>query len=495
MMQKTTTNLGEKLIFEKSSEGHKGYFLPVADVPHIDPSSIMPKRYLRKELPGLPEVSEVEVVRHFTRLSQMNFGLDTGFYPLGSCTMKYNPKLNENVARLPGFSWLHPYQPENTVQGALELMYGLQASIGEITGMDAVTLQPAAGAQGELAGLKVIRAYHENRNDFKRTKVIVPDAAHGTNPATANMAGYDIIEIKSSKEGDIDLESLKAVVGDDTAALMLTNPSTLGLFERNIKEIAEIIHKAGGLLYYDGANANAIMGITRPGDMGFDVVHLNLHKTMSTPHGGGGPGAGPIGVKKILAEFLPTPIVGYKENSDEYFLDYNLPKSIGRMKMFYGNFAVLVRAYTYIRALGAEGLKKSTEYAVLNANYLKTLVAQYLHVEAKDRFSMHEFICTPANIIETGIHTLDLAKRLIDYGYHPPTIYFPLIVPEAMMVEPTETEAKETLDAFAEAIKQIVEECRTTPDIVKNAPSTTRIGRVDEVKAAREPNLRYVKQK
>ena len=486
-------NKAEPLIFEMSTPGHKGYDLPELQVPKVDQGSVLPGGMVRKEDADLPEVSEIEVVRHFTHLSSMNFGVDTGFYPLGSCTMKYNPKLNENTSRLPGFIWMHPYQPESTMQGALQLMYELQKLIAELTGMDSVTLQPAAGAHGELAGIKVIRAYHEKRGDFKRTKVIVPDAAHGTNPATAVMAGYEIVEIKSSPEGDVDIEALKEAVGDDTAALMLTNPSTLGLFERNIKEITKIVYDAGGQIYYDGANSNAIMGITRSGDMGFDVVHLNVHKTLSAPHGGGGPGAGPIGVKSHLAEFLPAPIAEYNKDEERYYLEYDIPNSIGRMKMFYGNFSVLVKVYTYMRALGPEGLKQASQYAVLNANYLKKLVSEFLHVEAPERFAMHEFIMTPANIADTGVHTLDIAKRMIDYGYHPPTIYFPLIVAEAMMVEPTETETKETLEGFAEVVGKIVAEAKANASIVTSAPHMTRIKRLDEVKAAREPNLRYKK--
>ena len=490
-MSKDLFSQTEPLIFDKSRPGHKAYFLPTLEVPKVDKASVLPAGLIRKVEADLPEVSEIDVVRHFTHLSTKNFGVDTGFYPRGHRNLKYKSKLNENTARLPGFSWLHPYQPIETVQGALQLMYELQLSLGEILGMDRVTLQPAAGAHGELTGIKIIKAYHDKRGDSKRTKIIVPDAAHGTNPATASMAGYQAVEIKSSAEGDIDLEALKAVVGEDTAGLMLTNPSTLGLFERNIKEIAAIVHNAGGLLYYDGANTNAIMGITRPGDMGFDVVHVNLHKTFSTPHGGGGPGSGPVGVKEHLAEFLPVPTVEYSAEEDEYYLNYDIPNSIGRMKSFYGNFPVIVRAYTYIRALGAEGLKKSTEYAVLNANYLKKIVGKHLQVEAPNRFSMHEFIATPKNIHETGVHTLDLAKRLIDYGYHPPTIYFPLIVEEAMMIEPTETEGKQALDDFADVIGAIVAECKTDPELVKNAPHSTYLKRLDEVKAAREPNLRY----
>ncbi len=490
-MSKNLFSQTEALIFDKSRPGHKAYFLPESSIEKLDKKKIIPSHLIRKIEADLPEVSEIDVVRHFTHLSSKNFGVDTGFYPLGSCTMKYNPKLNENTARLPGFSWLHPYQPVETVQGALQLMYLLQISLAEILGMGKVTLQPAAGAHGELAGIKIIKAYHDSRGDTKRNKIIIPDAAHGTNPATATMAGYQAVEIKSTPEGDVDLDALRAAVGEDTAGLMLTNPSTLGLFERNITEVTKIVHEAGGLIYYDGANLNAIMGITRPGDMGFDVVHVNLHKTFSTPHGGGGPGAGPVGVKEFLAKFLPIPTVEYIAEKDIYVFNYDVPESIGRMKSFYGNFPVIVRAYTYIRALGADGLKKSSQYAVLNANYLKKLVEKHLHVEAPERFCMHEFICTPKNIYDTGVHTLDIAKRLIDYGYHPPTIYFPLIVEEAMMIEPTETEGIETLQEFAEVIGAIVNECKSDPEMVKSAPHTTYVKRVDEVKAAREPNLRY----
>jgi len=485
------TSKREPLIFELSSPGHKAYFLPKGDVPKKPLTELVPEEMLRKTDPRLPQVSEVDVARHFTRLSNLNFGVDTGFYPLGSCTMKYNPKVNEAMARLAGFQWLHPYQPEETIQGAMQLMYELGIYLAEVTGMDKMTLQPAAGAHGELTGIKVIKAYHEKKGDFKRTKVIVPDSAHGTNPATARMAGYKVVEIKSTKDGDVDLDALKAVVGDDTAALMLTNPSTLGLFEKNIEEIAKIVHDAGGLLYYDGANANAIMGMARPGDMGFDVVHLNLHKTFSTPHGGGGPGAGPVGVKEFLAPFLPRPTVEYDKVEDRFYFDYDRPDSIGRMKSFYGNFGVLVRAYTYIRALGREGLKEASQMAVLNANYLKTLVREHFDIAQDGRRSMHEFIATPARQKAQGIHTTDIAKRMLDYGYHPPTIYFPLIVDEAMMFEPTETESVATLERFAEILGRIAKECEENPELVKGAPHTTIIGRPDEVKAAKEPKIRW----
>lgn len=482
----------EKLIFELSVPGRKGYSLPELDVPEEEVSSLIPQEFLRSEAPELPEVSEVDVVRHFTRLSQQNFGVDSGFYPLGSCTMKYNPKVNEELARLSGFTRIHPYQPEETVQGALQLMYELSQYLAEITGMDKVSLQPAAGAHGELTGIKIIRAYHEHRGDKKRNKVIVPDSAHGTNPATAAMAGYKMVEIKSNENGDVDLDALKAAVDEETAALMLTNPSTLGMFESNIEEIAKIVHDAGGLLYYDGANTNAIMGYARPGDMGFDVVHLNLHKTFSTPHGGGGPGAGPVGVKEFLAPYLPKPTVEYDEAAGKYYLNYDLPHSIGRMKAFYGNFNVAVKAYTYIRSLGPEGLKEVSECAVLNANYLKTLLAKLLY-SPYDRHCKHEFIVTPKNLKEYGVHTLDIAKRMLDYGLHPPTIYFPLIVEEAMMFEPTETESKDTLDAVADVMAKIVQECKENPELVRTAPHNTVVGRLDEAMAARQPDLRWKK--
>ncbi len=480
----------EKLIFEKSMPGHKAYFLPKSTTPKVDIETLVPANMLRKNDPRLPQVSEIDVARHFTRLSNLNFGVDTGFYPLGSCTMKYNPKINEAMARMPGFVWLHPYQEESTVQGALQLMHELDKSLAEILGMDKMTLQPAAGAHGELTGIKIIKAYHDKRGDFKRNVVIVPDSAHGTNPATAKMAGLKVVEIKSNNQGEVDVEALRAVVGEDTAALMLTNPNTLGLFERQIVEIAKIVHDAGGLLYYDGANANAIMGVSRPGDMGFDVVHVNLHKTFSTPHGGGGPGAGPVGVKAFLAPFLPRPTVEYDEIEDEYYFDYDRPDTIGRMKAFYGNFGVLIRAYTYIRALGAEGIREAAEMAVLNANYLKSLIEVHYEI-AQDRRCMHEFVATPKRQKEYGIHTTDIAKRMLDYGYHPPTIYFPLIVDEAMMFEPTETESKETLDEFAAVMAEIARECKEDTERVKSAPNCTVIGRPDEVKAAKDQLLRW----
>lgn len=481
----------EPLIFEQSREGRTGVSLPKCDVPEIPVDSLLPVEHLREKEAELPEASEVDIVRHFTRLSTFNHGVDTGFYPLGSCTMKYNPKVNEMLSRLPGFTQLHPYQPEQLTQGALELMFELQEDLSEITGMDAFTMQPAAGAHGEMTGILIIKAYHEQRKDTKRTKVIVPDSAHGTNPATAAMAGYEIVQIPSNERGGVELEALRKVANEEVAALMLTNPNTLGLFDENILEIAKVIHDVGGLLYYDGANANAIMGIARPGDMGFDVVHINLHKTFSTPHGGGGPGAGPVGVKEFLAPYLPKPVV-VKNTNGTYTLDSDRPLSIGRVRSFYANFSVLVRAYAYIRALGGEGLLEASKNAVLNANFLLSLLKEHFHL-AYDRVCMHEFIITPKNLKSYGVHTLDIAKRLLDYGYHPPTIYFPLIVEEAMMIEPTETESMETLEEFAKVMIQIANEVKSDSELVKNAPHNTLITRLDETGAARRPDLRWRK--
>jgi len=478
---------GIPLVFERSRPGRVAYSLPPCDVPEDAPlSSLIPSGALRAEPPALPELYEVDVVRHYTALSRRNFGVDNGFYPLGSCTMKYNPKLNEDVARLPGFARLHPYQPEESVQGALELLYELQRDLAEITGMDRVTLQPAAGAHGEFTGLMIIRAYHESRGD-KRTKVIVPDSSHGTNPASATAAGFETVTIPSDARGLVDLDALRAAVGPDTAALMLTNPNTLGLFEERIEDVASIVHGAGGLLYYDGANSNAILGLARPGDMGFDVVHLNLHKTMSTPHGGGGPGAGPVGVKHGLAPFLPGPTV--IETADgHYALCEGEDASIGRVKAFYGNFGILTRAYAYIRTLGPDGLRRASELAVLNANYLLRRLAPAFDVPY-DRICKHEFVLSGKPLKPYGVRTLDVAKRLLDYGFHPPTIYFPLNVEECLMIEPTETESKETLDAFAAALLAIVEEAKATPELVRTAPHTMPVRRLDEATAARRPVL------
>ncbi|AIY05304.1 glycine dehydrogenase subunit 2 [Planococcus sp. PAMC 21323] len=480
----------QALIFEMTKEGRVGYSLPTLDVPEIDLSELLPADLIRTEAAELPEVSELDIMRHYTALSNRNHGVDSGFYPLGSCTMKYNPKINESVARFPGFANIHPLQDEKTVQGALELMFDLQEHLKEITGMDEVTLQPAAGAHGEWTGLMMIRAYHESRGDFKRTKVIVPDSAHGTNPASATVAGFETVTVKSSDQGLVDLEDLKRVVGDDTAALMLTNPNTLGLFEEQILEMAAIIHEVGGKLYYDGANLNAVMSKARPGDMGFDVVHLNLHKTFTGPHGGGGPGSGPVGVKKDLMPYLPKPILVKKDEA--YTFDYDRPESIGRVKPFYGNFGINVRAYTYIRSMGPDGLKAVTEYAVLNANYMMRRLQPHFDLPY-DRHCKHEFVLSGRRQKKLGVRTLDMAKRLLDFGYHPPTIYFPLNVEEGMMIEPTETESKETLDAFIDAMIQIAKEVEENPEIVQNAPHTTVINRLDETKAARKPVLRYYK--
>ncbi|MGV3489253.1 MAG: aminomethyl-transferring glycine dehydrogenase subunit GcvPB [Tuberibacillus sp.] len=484
------TKQDQPLIFEMTKPGRVAYSLPELDVPETDIASALPAEYIRQTPAELPEVSELDLVRHYTALSKRNHGVDSGFYPLGSCTMKYNPKINEDVVRLNGFSHIHPYQDEKTVQGALEMMYRLQTNLAAITGMDEVTLQPAAGAHGEWTGLMIIRAYHEANGDFKRTKVIVPDSAHGTNPASATVAGFESVTVKSNEKGLVDLEDLKRVVGDDTAALMLTNPNTLGFFEEEITELAKIVHDAGGKLYYDGANMNAIMGVTRPGDMGFDVVHMNLHKTFTGPHGGGGPGSGPVGVKKELRKYLPKPQV--VKTDDGYKLDYNMPESIGRVKPYYGNFGINVRAYTYIRTMGPEGLAQVSRDAVLNANYLFRRLAPYYEVPF-DHHCKHEFIISGKRQKKLGVRTLDIAKRLLDFGFHPPTIYFPLIVDEAMMIEPTETESKETLDAFADVMIQIAKEAEENPEIVQEAPHSTVVKRLDETLAARQPVLRYQK--
>ncbi|GIN85503.1 putative glycine dehydrogenase (decarboxylating) subunit 2 [Heyndrickxia sporothermodurans] len=480
----------QPLIFEITKPGRIGYSLPEIDVPEIDIHELLASEYVREEEPNLPEVSELDIMRHYTALSKKNHGVDSGFYPLGSCTMKYNPKINESVARYSGFAHIHPLQEESSVQGALELMYDLQQHLIEITGMDEVTLQPAAGAHGEWTGLMMIRAYHEANGDTNRTKVIVPDSAHGTNPASATVAGLETITVKSNENGLVDLEDLKRLVGPDTAALMLTNPNTLGLFEENILEMAEIVHDAGGKLYYDGANLNAVLSKARPGDMGFDVVHLNLHKTFTGPHGGGGPGSGPVGVKEDLIPFIPKPVL-IKEN-DQFVFDYNRPQSIGRVKPYYGNFGINVRAYTYIRTMGPEGLKSVTENAVLNANYMMRRLAEYYDLPY-DRHCKHEFVLSGKRQKKLGVRTLDIAKRLLDFGYHPPTIYFPLNVEECMMIEPTETESKETLDAFIDAMIQIAKEAEESPEIVQEAPHTTVVKRLDETQAARKPVLRYSK--
>jgi glycine dehydrogenase subunit 2 len=483
-------NQDQPLIFECSTSGRVGYSLPEMDIPEVVLKSLLPEGYIREEEAQLPEVSELDIMRHYTALSRRNHGVDSGFYPLGSCTMKYNPKMNENVARFNGFAHLHPLQDESSVQGALELMYDLQQHLVEITGMDEVTLQPAAGAHGEWTGLMLIRAYHEANGEANRTKVIIPDTAHGTNPASATVAGLEIVTVKSNEKGLIDLEDLTRVTGEDTAALMLTNPNTLGLFEENIVEVAEIVHAAGGKVYYDGANLNAVLSKARPGDMGFDVVHLNLHKTFTGPHGGGGPGSGPVGVKADLIPFLPKPVI--TKQGEEFVFDYDRPQSIGRVKPYYGNFGINVRAYTYIRTMGPDGLKAVTEYAVLNANYMMRRLADNYDLPY-DQHCKHEFVLSGRRQKKLGVRTLDIAKRLLDFGYHPPTIYFPLNVEECIMIEPTETESKETLDAFIDTMIHIAKEAEENPEIVQEAPHTTVVGRLDETTAARKPILRYQK--
>ncbi|AKG04321.1 MULTISPECIES: aminomethyl-transferring glycine dehydrogenase subunit GcvPB [Salimicrobium] len=476
------------LIFERSTAGRSGFSLPENDVEDMEIESMFEDEYIRKEKAELPEVSELQLIRHYTGLSTRNHGVDTGFYPLGSCTMKYNPKLNEDVARLPGFSHIHPYQEESTVQGALTWMYDLQESLCEITGMDTVTLQPAAGAQGEWTGLMMIRAFHENNGDYGRTKVIVPDSAHGTNPASATVAGFEAVTVKTNERGLVDIEDLKRLVDHQTAALMLTNPNTLGLFEEEILVMAKIVHEAGGKLYYDGANLNAILGYTRPGDMGFDVVHLNLHKTFTGPHGGGGPGSGPVGVTAEFDPYLPKPVL--VKNNDSITFEYERPSSIGRVKPYYGNFGINLRAYTYIRTMGAEGLRRVSEYAVLNANYMMRKLEKSFDLPYKQHCK-HEFVISGKLQKKQGVRTLDMAKRLLDFGYHPPTIYFPINVEEAMMIEPTETEAKETLDGFIETMEQIALEAKNEPEKVQEAPHSTVVGRMDETTAARKPVLKY----
>ncbi|NTW83287.1 MAG: aminomethyl-transferring glycine dehydrogenase subunit GcvPB [Chlorobiaceae bacterium] len=480
----------EKLIFDLSREGRKGYSLSANDVPDVPLDTILPSNSLRSEPASLPEISESEVVRHFVRLSNMNFHVDKGMYPLGSCTMKYNPKINDYTCSLPGFSTLHPLQPSETTQGALQLMYELTEMLSEIAGMAAVTLQPAAGAHGELTGILLIKRYHESMGS-KRQKLLVVDSAHGTNPASAALAGYEIISVASNADGRTDLDDLARKLDGDVAALMLTNPNTIGVFEKDIVRIAKMVHDNGSLLYMDGANMNALLGISRPGDMGFDVVHYNLHKTFSTPHGGGGPGSGPVGVCEKLLPFLPVPIVEKQETPEGnvYRLSCNRPESIGRMMNFYGNFGVLVRAYTYIRMLGADGLRMVSENAIINANYLLSLLGEKFDLPYPKPV-MHEFCLSGDRQKKAhGVRTLDMAKRLLDYGFHAPTIYFPLIVSEALMIEPTETESKETLDTFAEVLNRIADEAASDPALVLSAPLTTPVKRLDEAQASRQLNI------
>ena len=476
------------VIFELSTPGRVGASYPDPDVPAKALDTLLPADQLREEPARLPEVSELDVVRHYTRLSHRNFSIDEGFYPLGSCTMKYNPKLHEDTARLAGFSRLHPYAAEGDVQGALELMWELERMLAEVSGMNRLTFQPAAGAHGEFTGLLLIRAYFDSRGE-KRTKVIVPDSAHGTNPATASMAGYQVVTVKSDPRGNMDVHALREAMGGDVAAIMLTNPNTLGLFEEHIVEMEEIVHGAGGQLYMDGANFNAILGVTRPGDQGFDVMHFNLHKTFTTPHGGGGPGAGAVGVKAHLAPFLPVPVL--ERTGDRFHLDYERPQSVGKIRAFYGNFGNLVRAYTYLRSMGADGLRQIAEVAVLNANYMLARLRDRFDL-AYNRLCKHEFVLSGRRQKhEYGVTTRDMAKRILDYGFHAPTIYFPLIVEEAIMIEPTETESKRTLDEFIEAMRAIDREAAEQPDLVREAPHATPVRRLDEVRAARQPDLRW----
>ena len=474
----------EPTVFDISSPGRQGHYFPESDVPKTD----LPKGFVRQDLP-LPEIAEVDVVRHFTRLSQLNHGVDTGFYPLGSCTMKYNPMINEETARLAGFAKLHPLQPIETVQGAVGLMYELQEWLKEISGFAGISLQPAAGAHGELTGVLIMRAYHKARGDAKRVKMLIPDSAHGTNPASSAMSGLKIVEIPSDARGNIDMNALCEECDDTLAGIMITNPNTLGLFDENFKEVCDCVHEAGGLIYGDGANFNAIMGISRPADIGVDVLHFNLHKTFSTPHGGGGPGSGPVGVTEELAPFLPGPIATVLDTGNEQepplFGLVNPEQSIGRVKAFHGHFGVLVRAYTYMMMLGRDGLKAASEHAVLNANYIQARLRDTYTIP-HDRICMHEFVLEGHWDDAPDIHALDISKRLMDFGIHPPTNYFPLIVPEALMIEPTETESKETLDVFADTMIKIAEEARTNPELLQTAPHNTPFGRLDEVKAARE---------
>jgi glycine dehydrogenase subunit 2 len=474
----------EPLLFEKSRPGRQGVSIPVCDVP-LTP---IPDALRRATLP-LPEVSEVDVVRHYLRLSHLNYCVDQGLYPLGSCTMKYNPKVNDAAARLPGFARLHPLQDPSTAQGAMALLFRLQQMIAEIGGFHSVSLQPSAGAHGELTGILMMRAWHASRGDARRTRILVPDSAHGTNPASTTMAGLEVIEIPSDARGNVDLLQLRAHLDDRVAGLMLTNPNTLGLFDENLLEITRLVHEAGGIVYGDGANFNAILGVARPGQMGIDVMHFNLHKTFSTPHGGGGPGSGAVGVVESLARFLPGPVValtgGAGTGSERY--DWSTPRSsIGRVKSFHGNFGVLVRAYTYIRMLGADGLRAVAENAVLNANYLQARLKDTFPVPHADRTCMHEFVAQGKIPAAPDVRALDISKRLIDHGFHPPTNYFPLIVPEALMIEPTETESRETLDSFVDAMKTIAREAANDPELLHDAPHASPVRRLDEVKAAKE---------
>jgi glycine dehydrogenase subunit 2 len=477
----------EGLLFEKSSPGKRAYKLPPLDVPAVDPSALLGDAH-RKTAAELPELSEIEIIRHFTRLSTWNYAIDLGMYPLGSCTMKYNPRVNEFVSRIDGLAEAHPYRPEELAQGALEIVDLLQRCLIEITGMEAITLQPAAGAHGEFTGILLIRAWHESQGNARR-KVLIPDSAHGTNPATAAICGYQVENLKSNADGGIDLEALTRQVDEDTAALMLTNPSTLGVFEGEIHKIADILHAKGALLYMDGANMNALVGKVRPGDFGVDVMHLNLHKTFSTPHGGGGPGSGPVACKGFLEPFLPTPVLVQSKDGAKHW-EYDRPKSVGRVRAFYGNTGMFIRALAYILANGPDGLRQTTEDAVLNANYIRKKLEDVYELPYKTP-SMHEVVFSDKRQAAKGVKTGDIAKRLIDYGFHPYTVSFPLIVPGALMIEPTESESLEELDLFIDAMRSIASEVEETPEVVKTAPHSTRVSRLDEVQAARKPILRW----
>ncbi|MBI5819673.1 MAG: aminomethyl-transferring glycine dehydrogenase subunit GcvPB [Verrucomicrobia bacterium] len=482
----------EPLIFDLSSPGRRACSLPAFDAPAKPLTELVPQDCLRQHDAELPEVSEIDVVRHVTRLSQLNFSVDTHFYPLGSCTMKYNPKINDRIASLPGFANVHPYQPASTTQGVLAAFDLLEQTFCAITGMDAFTLQPAAGAHGELTGLLLIRAYHTARGNPRR-KVIVPDSAHGTNPSSAHLAGYQVVTVPSNKQGEVDIEKFREVLDEEVAAVMLTNPSTHGVFETHILEIAAMAHKAGALLYYDGANLNALVGLARPGDMGFDVVHLNVHKTFGTPHGGGGPGAGPVGVKKSLEPFLPTPRIARNAANGALSWSYDRPQTIGKMRTFHGSTGILIRALTYILAHGAEGLRRVSEVAIINANYIKKKLKD-LYDDPFPQACMHETVLSAKLQKKQGSSARDIAKRLLDFGFHAPTIYFPMTVPEALMIEPTETESRETLNRFISAMRQIAEEIAHNPETLHNAPFTMPVTRVDEVKAARELDVNFVKR-
>ncbi|MGH2752603.1 MAG: aminomethyl-transferring glycine dehydrogenase subunit GcvPB [Actinomycetota bacterium] len=483
------TGAGFPLVFELSRAGRRAWSLPEVkvDAPTLD--ELIPERFRRSTAPVLPEVSERDLVTHYTRLSQRNWAIDVGAYPLGSCSMKYNPKVAEEAAALPGFAALHPLADDELVQGALELLGALQEALCEATGMNALTMQPAAGAQGELTGLLIMRAYHQANGDA-RHRVVIPDSAHGTNPASVSLAGYQVTEVRSDERGLVDVDALIEVLDEDVAGLMLTNPNTLGLFERDIVRIAKAVHEAGGLLYYDGANFNSIVGVVRPGDMGFDIVHLNLHKTFATPHGGGGPGSGPLAVAERLARFLPAPVLVFDRGAEKWRWDHDRPDSIGRIHSFHGNFGINVRAYAYLRSLGPEGLRRVAERAVLNANYLRTLVAEDFPTKYPGA-CMHEFVASAKSLKKHGVRAMDVAKRLIDFGYHPPTVYFPLVVEEALMVEPTETESKETIDGLAGALKQIAVEAAENPELLHAAPLTTPVRRPDEARAARRLTVRW----